>query len=417
MAKKPKKGDALAELLAAASPKVLTDLILELAAEWPDVRRECFDFLKTHVSVSKSLEKRSEGEIVLALWSELAPDLDELEGYGGGDYATEDPVVELLDQIRTRLDSKKVGSDHRRDILDQLLPYIESGNAGMDDLLYEIAYAACYDDSDLRGLAEAFEAMQGDWKVANARRIYRRLGDRDKYLELRRDHMLYGSDYHDLATFYWEAGEKEKALQVAEQGLRKGKGRMDELRRFVADRAKESGDREKYLALQFEQATDGLTLQNYKAFKKMCQKVEWVQFETKMLARMKEAWPEEQLKIRMHRKEYDEAVAILTKGRYPTMGWDGGDEIRIAKKLEKRYPEEILKYYLSGLGNLTVNATRKEYVRKAKVMVKVRHMLVEVLGDEARWEKFAVKVKQDNIRRPAFQQEFGKVLPGWRKLD
>jgi hypothetical protein len=211
MAKKPKKGDALAELLAAASPKVLTDLILELAAEWPDVRRECFDFLKTHVSVSKSLEKRSEGEIVLALWSELAPDLDELDSYGGGDYATEDPVVELLDQIRTRLDSKKVGSDHRRDILDQLLPYIESGNAGMDDLLYEIAYAACYDDSDLRGLAEAFEAMQGDWKVANARRIYRRLGDRDKYLELRRDHMLYGSDYHDLATFYWGGRGKRKS--------------------------------------------------------------------------------------------------------------------------------------------------------------------------------------------------------------
>ena len=39
----------MAELLAAAPPKVLTDLILEFAAEWPDVRRECFDYLKTHV--------------------------------------------------------------------------------------------------------------------------------------------------------------------------------------------------------------------------------------------------------------------------------------------------------------------------------------------------------------------------------
>ncbi len=220
MVKKPKMGDALAELLAAASPKVLTDLIIELAAEWPDVRRECFDFLKTHVSVSKALEKRSEGELVLALWSELAPDLDELDSRGGGDYDTEDLVAELLDQIRTQLDLKKVGSDHRREILDRVLPYIESGNAGMDDMLYEVAYAACYDDADLRGLAEAFEAMQGDWKVTHARRIYRRLGDRDKYLELRSGHMKYGLDYHDLATFYWEAGEKGKALQVAEEGLR-----------------------------------------------------------------------------------------------------------------------------------------------------------------------------------------------------
>jgi hypothetical protein len=201
MAKKPQKEDALVELLKVASSAVLSDLILELATNRPDIRRECFDFLKTRVSVSKALEKRSEGEIVLAVWSELAPDLDDLDEYGGGDYATSGHVAELLDQIRTQLESRKVGSDYRRKILDRILPFIKSGNAGMDDMLYEIAYAACYDDSDLRGLAEAFEVMQGDWKLSNARRIYRRLGDRDKYLELRADHMTYGADYHDLATF------------------------------------------------------------------------------------------------------------------------------------------------------------------------------------------------------------------------
>jgi hypothetical protein len=417
MAKKPKKGDALAELLAAAPHKVLSDLILELALDMPGVRRECFDFLKSHVSVSKALEKRSEGEIVLALWSELAPDLDELDSYGGGDYAAQDLVAGLLDQIRRRLDSKKVGSDHRRDILDRVLPFIESGNAGMDDMLYEVAYSACYDDDDLRRLAQAFETMQHEWKTANARDIYRRLGDREKYLELRISHMEYGADYHDLATFYWESGEKEKAMQVAEEGLRKGQGRMDELRGFAAARAEETGDRDKYMALQFDQAKDGLTFEKYKTFKKMCTAAEWALFEPKVLLALKRAWGTERLKIRMHRKEYDKALAILIKGRYPTSTWDGDYEIKVAKKLESRYPEKILKYYLSGLGNLMVNATRKEYARKAKVMAKVRHLLIKVLGDKARWQKFAIKVKQDNIRRPAFQQEFAKAVPGWRELS
>jgi tetratricopeptide (TPR) repeat protein len=417
MAKKPKKKDALGELLAAAPHKVLSKLIIELTVMFPDVRRECFDFLKSQVSVSKALAKRSEGEAILALWSELAPDLEELDMYGGGDYGTMDHVADLLDQIRERLDSKEVDADHRRELLDLILPFLKSGNTGMDDMLDDVAYAACYDDGDLRGLAQAFEAMEKEYKVGQARNIYRRLGDRDKYLELRKARMDYGSHYHDLATFYWESGEKEKALQVAEEGLRKAREGMNELRGFVAARAQETGDRDKYMVLRFEQATDGLTFQKYKAFKKMCTPAEWVSFEAKVLDSLKHAWKNERLKIRMHRREYDEALAILIKGRYPMSTWDGDYEIKVAKKLEKRYPEEILKYYLSGLGNLNRNAQRKEYTRKAKVMIKVRHMLVGVLDDEARWEKFARKVKQDNLRRPAFQQEFADVVPGWSELN
>jgi len=416
MAKKTKKSDALTDLLEAASHKVLAKLILELATEFPEVRRECFDFLKSQISVSKALKSRSEGEAILALWSELGPDLDELDSYGGGDYATEDLVAELLDQIRERLDTKNVDTDHRQEILNLVLPYIKSGNAGMDDMLYEVAYAACYDDDDLRTLAQAFETMPGEWKIGQARDIYRRLGDREKYLELRAKRMEYGADYHDLATFYWDSNEKEKAIHIAEDGLCKARGRMDELRAFVAERAQEAGDRDKYMELQFAQTTDRLSLEKYKAFKKICTHAEWKSFEPKVLGMLNNAWGTDRLKIRMHRREYDEALAILIKGRYPASTWEGEYEIKTAKKLEKRYPEEILKYYLSGLGNLNCNAQRKEYARKAKVMAKVHHLLVDVLDDQKRWVKFAHKVKTDNARRPAFQQEFANAVPGWQEL-
>jgi hypothetical protein len=416
MAKKTKKSDALTDLLEAASHKVLAKLILELATEFPEVRRECFDFLKSQISVSKALKSRSEGEAILALWSELGPDLDELDSYGGGEYATEDLVAELLDQIRERLDKKNVDTDHRQEILNLVLPYIKSGNAGMDDMLYEVAYAACYDDDDLRTLAQAFETMPGEWKIGQARDIYRRLGDREKYLELRAKRMEYGADYHDLATFYWDSNEKEKAIHIAEDGLCKARGRMDELRAFVAERAQEAGDRDKYMELQFAQTTDRLSLEKYKAFKKICTHAEWKSFEPKVLGMLNNAWGTDRLKIRMHRREYDEALAILIKGRYPASTWEGEYEIKTAKKLEKRYPEEILKYYLSGLGNLNCNAQRKEYARKAKVMAKVHHLLVDVLDDQKRWVKFAHKVKTDNARRPAFQQEFANAVPGWQEL-
>jgi len=68
------------------------------------------------------------------------------------------------------------------------------------------------------------------------------------------------------------------------------------------------------------------------------------------------------------------------------------------------------------LGNLNRNASRKVYTRKAKIMIKVRRVLLDVLGDEQRWLKFARKIKKDNARRPAFQQEFARLVPGWQEL-
>lgn len=77
MARKAKKGDALSELLAAASHKVLSDLILELANEIPDVRRECFGFLKSHVSVSKALAFLLErNQLTIQDFESVCPDVN-----------------------------------------------------------------------------------------------------------------------------------------------------------------------------------------------------------------------------------------------------------------------------------------------------------------------------------------------------
>jgi hypothetical protein len=43
-------------------------------------------------------------------------------------------------------------------------------------------------------------------------------------------------------------------------------------------------------------------------------------------------------------------------------------------------------------------------------------MLVAVIGDASHWTQSAVNLKPDNTRRLVFQEEFGKVLPGWREL-
>ncbi len=416
MPKKEKQQDALAVLLQSTPAEILRNLILKLAVTRPEIRRESFEYLNQHVKLSVKQKEQSEGEVLLALWSELDTDLYELDEYGGGDYGMTAHVEDLLYEIELKLDKNKIEASFRHDLLNRVLPFIDSSNAGLDDALYGVAYACCYDDTEFRRLAETFEKMAGGWQQDYARDIYLQIGDRDKYLELRQRKMKYGADYYELASFYWQTGEKKKAMQVAEDGLDKAEGRLDELRLFVAKQAKESGNRERYLELQYSHAVDGLTCDKYKAFRKLCTNAEWKTQEAKLLSQLKTARSIEQIKIHMFRKEYADAMSVLTKGRYPYLAWDSDYEVKTAKKFEPLYPEEILKYYASGLGNMKTNAVRKEYARKAKLMSKIRRVLVDVLQDKARWQIFAGKIKKDNIKRPAFQDEFAKVLPDWTEL-
>lgn len=417
MAKKRKSrsDDPLVRLVFAAERDVLAELILELAAEGPNIRRKCLEYLKKHIIMSTDREEEAEGEALMALWMELEPDLSELDEYGGGDHRTEDHVGTLLYDLAQKLEKGNAPRDYRRRLLDEVIPYIKSGNAGMDDALYDVADATCRDKEDWHHLAVCLEATGREWPQDHARRIYRRIGDHEDYLRLRVLKMKYGGDFHDLATFYWERGEKKRALEVAEEGLKKGEGRMDELRSFLGKRARESGDRQTFLNLEFQQTTDQLTLEKYKAFKKVCKPEEWTMYEPLVLKRLDKTWESEKLKICMYRKDFDQTLTTL-KGMGPPGRYDGGYSLKVAQALEERFPKEILAYYRSGLGNLKVNRPRKEYAGKAIFMAKVRHMFVDVLESPQDWEAFARPIKIANIRRPAFQEEMARGVPGWKNL-
>ncbi|HEY3365059.1 MAG TPA: hypothetical protein VGK74_08410 [Symbiobacteriaceae bacterium] len=59
---------------------------------------------------------------------------------------------------------------------------------------------------------------------------------------------------------------------------------------------------------------------------------------------------------------------------------------------------------------------RNEYARKAQVLLKMRQMWVEIMGQPAAWAEFARNVKAVNRRRPGLQEEFGQVIPDWKSL-
>lgn len=97
--------------------------------------------------------------------------------------------------------------------------------------------------------------------------------------------------------------------------------------------------------------------------------------------------------------------------------YGSGYNMEVAAQLERMFPDKILEYYRSGLGSLNVNMTRKEYAAKAAMMEKVRHMYVDVLKMPEEWETFARRIKRDNVRRSALQEEFAMRIHGWKGID
>jgi len=405
-------GQGLEELVQRADTEDLRDLIVHLAGAHPELREECCSFLGSRLPTAEE----AAAQAVFSLWDELESDLEELDARGGGDEEQEDRVAGLLGDVAGKLKEGLVPREDRRALLDEVMPYIASANSGMEDDLYDVAYAACYDDEDLRDLAERLVALNQRWPRDHARRIYRRIGDREKYLALRALDMEYGSHYYDLATFYWESGERDRAIQVAREGLENGQGRLDELRQFLAQRALEAGDRAEYLELQFAQATGPLTEESYRAFRKLCSDAEWEVYEPRVLAALQRLHPEQRLPIHLLREEYDLAVGILAGIRYPREGYYGYFALRAAEQLETRYPDQVLAFYMTGLGPLGLTASRKEYARNAQVVLRLRHMWVDVLRQPEKWRAFAKKVKEENLHRPAFQEEFARVIPDWKDI-
>jgi len=409
--------DPLKSMLKAATRADLIALLLEIAGENLTIRRHCIDYLKGTVKIDLSTHRSAESSAALTLWYEVEPELSELDEYGGADYDTIDAVDEVLHQLMEVLEELTLDEEDREDLLDEVISYIKSGNAGMDDNLYDIAYATCKNDGDLRELAKRFENLDQHWPLEHARQIYRKIGDRKQYLELRNKRLHYGMDYYDLVAFYWENGEKIKAVETARKGMELAEGRMDELRMFLADRAKEDGDREAYLEYIFAQRTDYLTLSSYKELEKECRKGEWEKYEGKIIDLLEKNFNIQAVKIYMYRKEYEMALRYFKPPFRSTYHIFGESELfSISKRLEVLFPEEILAFYRSSVGNLNVSASRKSYAQNALGIMRVRRILVEVMKRPEEWKAYALKIKSNNAKRPAFQEEFARVIPDWDSI-
>jgi|GEM_PF-6161115 len=80
------------------------------------------------------------------------------------------------------------------------------------------------------------------------------------------------------------------------------------------------------------------------------------------------------------------------------------------------YPKEIVKFYIDYLGDLDSAKDRKQYAAQVKIAVKIKNTYENILKAPEKWNEFARNIKCKNKNKPAFQQEFSKVIKNWKEI-
>lgn len=412
MAKNP-----LSDLIQKASKENLSDLIIKLCKSNKTIETKCIEYLMEQVEDTENLKAIAQAKIMMNIWNNLKRKLQKLDKYGGGHYRDEEWVNDQLYGIITILESEIIERKDRIKMLDLIRPFLRSGNAGMDDSLIEVAFATCYSKEDYLYLIDYLTGVYGDDNTRMIRSIYLRIGEPEKYLELRLKKMDRCWDYMEVVQFLEERGDTEQALEIAREGIDKAEGNIDKLQSYVAEKAMESGDRETYLTLQFERVSNYLTLKSYTRFEAICTTEEWKRYEPSLLDLLTKAYNGTQMEIYLYRKEYEKTLNILLSEKVKfTIYIDSDFELQIAKKLETHYPKEICNLYLTVLGPLDSSCKRDEYNKQAVIIERIRNIMIELLHDEECWKKYAREFKQRNKRRPAFHEECAIIMPDWRSI-
>lgn len=346
------------------------------------------------------------------LWSQAAGLLDELNEYGGGDEDAEYEVCELLEEINELFMEEKLPAEAKSGYIDRLFQYYDEDNSGMGDTLMDSVFAVAETEDDWRHVVEKLNAVpkaadeaSNHYRKELVMQIYReRLGDEEAYLCERLANLEYGMDYFDLATFYHRKGRTEKAVEVAEEGLVKGKGRIVDLITFLKTYYRERDDYENALRLHWLAFADSPGLTTYRELKSFARKDDWPVLERQCLKHLTDQKREKELaRINLHEKRYDLVLEYVCADSGPFVEKDD-----LAQAISARYPEQIISYYKTKMDHLLGEKTRKAY-REAVLYARKVRKLHDQLGRPEEFQRYMAQLRSVNANRPALLEEFGRL--------
>ena len=321
-------------------------------------------------------------ELLMEYWEKAENIIAEFNEYGGGPEDEEEEAYQWLNEISELIKEGNISSDAKFKFLDEAFVEYDIGNSGFGDELMHIFFEMCETKEEWEYLVEKLAKRPSDWRkklIMNIQKSY--LCNERAYLETRMENLHYGMDYWDLAEFYVNKGDLQKALETAEQGILKGEGRLTELFQFLFEHFDEERDtanieRIVRVALtrkseekdmldrlfeyhktqgNYEKAKEALQkaykimrygnyYAEYNKMKEFMRAADWKQIEPKIFNDVQEKDICDYLRICLDKNMKETVLHTILKP--PKNQWIMKNEFdEFAAKLEEDFPERIIEYY------------------------------------------------------------------------
>jgi hypothetical protein len=380
--------------------------------------------------------------------------LNELTQYGMDDEDLEDLLFDNLEELQKLLNENISLKGERQEIIGKLMDYYLTGNCGVVDAIYDAAAGLCLEKSDYQILIDKLtpSAKSSSYNRDLLAGLYDEIGDDQARLRVLESRLEYGMDYWELARYWLDKGDGDKATEIVQTGVVKGEGRKTELYQYLLEQLQNRGDyagveqllRDKIQRNDLEMG--GLRQDPvYQALNRHYQSTGNYEGQRKLLTMCLD--PREiDLKLyqeagrvldKSHRQEFrDHLIAILeedVKKQGKTEYWRASrsrevlvdiyhagknfDKLfnlvrkhrelveKFADPLQRLQPDFYLKYFTDKVASLIKQRGRENYKAAVTCLKSIKTIFEKQLGQPNAWRDYLAQIRLNHKTLRALQEE------------
>lgn len=367
-------------------------------------------------------------------WNKASKIIEKFDMYGGGPEKDEDDAYSELEAMENLLEDNEVSWIIRKEILDQILHFVESDNSGFADYLMDIAVEMCTNKQENIYLADFLIENANTYYKRVAAEIYLKNGEEQKFIEIKKANLQYSSDYLDLAAYYNEQNDEETALKIVLEGLNSVDGRLDEiykylfwyyeenaneaaLEKLLAESEKRKRDQDTITELMYQYykrkgdynkqkkalftliscCNEGRLYELYQKCRQELTEKDFSKEEQEILKMIKKRKLSVYFDILIDKNETKEIIEyIIQNQQYREWGIDYNH--CFSKRLSKEYPREIVEMYWKEAAFYVSLGKERNYSDAVKVLKEIRTIMKKNKWTEE-WDTKYKAFVADNKRK------------------